>query len=100
MKKTVFNKKTGEAATVDSIDAKEYLESGGWSPEKCLIGDMEAGIISSPDSADKGDPILSSSGGPYASKSTAENRISREGWEETHEAREYEDGWAVYLRAD
>lgn len=33
VKPTVYNVKTGEAVKVDSVDAKEYVASGGWSYE-------------------------------------------------------------------
>jgi hypothetical protein len=36
-KRTVYNMKTGKPATVDAIDAKEYLATGGWSTEPVVI---------------------------------------------------------------
>lgn len=34
MKQTIYNKKTGDAVTIEAVDAKEYLATGGWSTEK------------------------------------------------------------------
>jgi len=34
MNKTVYNIETGEKKTIPGIDAKEYIETGGWSYDK------------------------------------------------------------------
>ena len=30
----VYNKKTGKGVEIDAIDAREYVETGGWTMEK------------------------------------------------------------------